>query len=103
MTHLAALRRTAIRRRGVSVAAGALLLALSSPALANDRPDARRPGEIARDGVETLLRAFDEFAAALPRYALPEINDRGDIVIRRKNPPPPVPELRPSDEDSADI
>lgn len=46
----------------------------------------RSPGQIARQGVDSLLRAFELFVGALPQYALPEISDQGDIIIRRKNP-----------------
>lgn len=92
-----------VRRFLPVLAVAAALLASSiilAPASA-ETPGAekpRRPGEIAREAADHLLRRLDELAAAIPRYALPEITDRGDIIIRRKNPPQPdqrPPELMP--------
>jgi hypothetical protein len=75
-------------RRFLPAAALLLLTAAAAPAFAEAPPaaDARRPGEIARQGVDSLLRAFDQFVATLPRYGLPEITPRGDILIPRKPP-----------------
>jgi len=76
-------------RRFLPVAALLLLTATAAPALAEAPQSGRasRPGQIARQGVDNLLRAFDRFVAELPQYALPELNAKGDIIIRRKNPP----------------
>lgn len=66
--------------------AAMLILTASASAFAADAATEtpRRPGEIARDAAEDLLRRLDELVAALPRYGLPEINEKGDIVIPRK-------------------
>ena len=32
---------------------------------------------------------FDKFVESIPQYAFPEINEQGDVIIRRKNPSPP--------------
>lgn len=76
-------------RRFLPVAALLVLTATAAPAFAEatgaDTP--RRPGEIARERVDELLRSLEKFVAELPRYGLPEITSRGDILIPRKNPP----------------
>jgi len=76
-------------RRFLPVFALLLLTAIALPALAEAPPpadDPRRPGQIAREGVDNMLRALDKFVAELPRYGLPEITAQGDILIPRKNP-----------------
>jgi hypothetical protein len=92
-------------RRFLPAALFALVVLSSLPAAAEpsagplvNQDEARRPGEIAREGIDTLLRAFDQFVAAIPQYALPELNGRGDIIIRRKNPPPPASHAPHSDQ-----
>ncbi len=68
---------------------------LATPAFAEaPRPDTpRRPGEIAREGVDEVLRSLEKFVAGLPRYGLPEITERGDILVPRKNSQtPPMPD-----------
>jgi hypothetical protein len=92
-------------RRFLPAAALALVAAIAAPAFADtpaaDTDSARRPGQIARQGVDNLLRAFDQFVATIPQYALPELNAKGDIIIRRKNPKSEMPQSR--EMDSADI
>lgn len=64
------------------------LFAAAAPALAADQAaEARRPGQIARDAADDLLRRLEELAAALPRYGLPQIAENGDIVIPRLDRP----------------
>ena len=53
--------------------------------------ESRRPGQIARDAADDLMRRLEELAAALPRYGLPQIAENGDIVIPRSKPPGPPP------------
>lgn len=76
-------------RRFLPIAVLLTMTATAVPAFAEtpQADEARRPGQIAREGVDNLLRAFDRLVAAIPQYALPEVTERGDIVIRRKNPP----------------
>lgn len=75
-----------------SIAALLLLAALATtPAAAQapqqapqaTEPEARAPEEMAREGVELLLRALRGFLEAVPQYGLPRIDDNGDIVIPR--------------------
>jgi hypothetical protein len=91
-------------RRFLPVAALLVLTATTAPAFAEapQSNDARRPGEIARERVDSLLHAFDKFVAGLPQYALPEINDHGDIIIRRKTPRPDMPPKKLSESDSTE-
>lgn len=50
------------------------------------------PGELAREGVERLMRALEAFIDMIPQYEMPEINEDGDIIIRRKRDIEPSPE-----------
>lgn len=78
---------------------------LTTPAFAEaPRPDTpRRPGEIARERVDEVLRSLEKFVAGLPRYGLPEITAKGDILIPRENPPTDMPAKKSPGSDSADI
>jgi len=44
------------------------------------------PSEMAREGIEKLMRALSALVESIPQYELPEVLDNGDIIIRRKNP-----------------
>jgi len=63
------------------------LLLLAAPAAAQESeapPEEKRPPEeMAREGVELLLRALRGFLQAVPQYGLPRLNEEGDIVIPR--------------------
>ena len=83
------------------VLAAALVLAAAAPAFAQSRSPAptpeEHPGELARDAIEKMMRALSLAIENLPQYALPELNENGDIIIRRLNPRaekprPPVPQ-----------
>ncbi len=54
------------------------------PALAAGEEE---PGELAREGMERMLRAIELMIEMIPQYELPEVLENGDIIIRRKNPP----------------
>jgi hypothetical protein len=75
---------------GVSAA-----LVLATPAAAEESPETEDPGMLARDGIERLMRALDAFIDMIPQYEMPEINEDGDIIIRRKRDVAP----KPKDED----
>jgi hypothetical protein len=49
------------------------------------------PEELARQALEMLMRALTLAIQNLPQYEMPIVNERGDIIIRRINPPPPKP------------
>ena len=83
---------TAVRiakTRMVAAACAVALLTLSTTAQA-DEPGMSRPGwsdtELGRMFERELDRVFDRLGEALenvPRYALPEVTEEGDIIIRR--------------------
>lgn len=72
--------------------AAAPSLAQQSPPAAppQERAPQERAGELAREAIEKLMQALALVIENLPQYAMPEINERGDIIIRRLNPPPRV-------------
>ncbi len=79
--------------------ATALLLGLaiggSPAAVAADEPPADRPEELAREGMERMLKALELMIEMIPQYEMPEVTEEGDIIIRRKrrkSEPPPDPE-----------
>ena len=67
----------------IAVTAG---LALVGPLpAAAEEPIEKNPAEIAREGMETLLRALDALIDSIPQYGMPEITDDGDIIIPRRD------------------
>ena len=76
-------------RRGLAAAAAATALALSGPAWADDTGSPLEEWsdtELGRLIERELDRAFDrlgETLDSLPLYALPEVTEDGDIIIRR--------------------
>jgi hypothetical protein len=82
-----------------AVIAALALAVAGSPALAQSRspapPQEERPGELARDAIEKMMRALSLAIENLPQYALPELNENGDIIIRRLNPRAEKPRPRP--------
>ena len=82
------------------IAASALAAALSAAPLdAQQRapaPDAEEAERLAREGAELLFRALELLLERIPQYEPPIINENGDIIIRRRNPPPrPAPPAEP--------
>ncbi len=77
-------------RRALLVPVLALSLA-GAPALAQDHtptmPEGDSASELARQAVEDLMRALGLMLRSIPQYEMPYVNERGDIIIRRKNPP----------------
>jgi hypothetical protein len=87
-----------------SLISAALLLGLAlagpPPALAAGEPPEETPEELAREGMERMLKALELFIEMIPQYEMPEVTDDGDIIIRRKrgkSAPPPDPELEETD------
>ena len=56
-----------------------------APALSQNEGE-ETPGELAREGMERLLRAIELMLEMIPQYETPEVLPNGDIIIRRKNP-----------------
>ena len=89
-------------RRALLVPVLALSLA-AAPGLAQDAtppvPEGNSASELARQAVEDLMRALGLMLRSIPQYEMPYVNERGDIIIRRKNPPAE----RAPDRDGGDI
>lgn len=80
----------------------ALLWGAPSPAGAEDPPEEEpAPGELAREGVERLLQALEVFIEMIPQYELPELNENGDIIIRRKRDRGEDPAAEPDDDQTS--
>lgn len=85
------------RLGAVLLCAGTLAV---SPALAlsvneeTDRQQDESPSEAARDlaleSIEKLMRAMELLLESIPQYEAPEINEDGDIIIRRKREDTPT-------------
>ena len=60
--------------------------------------DMQRAAELMRQGLDKALGSVETLLRAVPRYELPQVNEHGDIIIRRKRPSEP-----PGDEDSRSI
>lgn len=85
-----------------------LSLAVAHPVAANDgrdpgkateealREHAEEAEEALREGAEKVMRSLELMFRSIPQYEMPEINEHGDIIIRRKRPAPPIPPEKPS-------
>ncbi len=67
-----------------SCVALALATDAPGPALADAPSDRERAEEMAREAIAQLLRALELMIESIPQYELPEVNEDGDIIIRRK-------------------
>ncbi len=63
-----------------------------SQSVAAGSEDGKSAEELARDAVEKLMQALELMFREIPQYSLPEINENGDIIIRRIHPEPPTEE-----------
>lgn len=66
----------------------AAILTLGPLSAARAAEDGETPSELARESMERMLRAIELMIEMVPQYEMPEVNENGDIIIRRKNPPP---------------
>jgi hypothetical protein len=68
------------------------------PPLAPNPPDWPSPQTEAklRGAIDQMVDAFAELLREVPRYAPPEINQNGDIILRRLTPPAGPPSGPPS-------
>jgi hypothetical protein len=89
------------KRLAMRALAAALFVAAASPALAQaqspEPPPEERPGALARDAIERMMRALSLAIENLPQYGLPELSENGDIIIRRLNPRAEKPRPRAPD------
>ena len=68
------------------------------PALAEEGTNGdseQNPTVLAEEAAQKLMFALELMLQAIPQYALPEVMENGDIIIRRLNP-----DGVPSDEDA---
>lgn len=55
------------------------------PSMAADE-ETETPSEMAREGMDRMLRAIELMIEMIPQYEMPEVLENGDIIIRRANP-----------------
>jgi len=77
----------------------ALFFALAQPALSADdqkvQPPKYNPEQMIEEGVDAILNALKKLLRSIPQYAIPEILDNGDIIIRRIHPENKPPQQSP--------
>jgi hypothetical protein len=76
-----------------TLGAAALAISLSAgPVVAQPAPpeggDKRQIEESIKKSMEKILRALEGLIDSVPIYELPEVQDNGDIIIRRKKRAP---------------
>jgi hypothetical protein len=83
------------------VAAAVLALTMAAwPAGAQTPPQAQTsPETLAREAIDKLMQALAVAIQNLPQYEMPRLNERGDIIIRRINPPSGKPADKPLPDD----
>ncbi len=59
-----------------------------------------RAEDMARGAIEQLMRALELMIDSIPQYEMPEIEDNGDIIIRRKRRRP---RSEPGEPDAPEI
>ena len=76
-----------------------VLLLVALPAAAAEQ---ETPGDLANDAMSKMVRALELLIQQIPQYEKPEVNENGDIIIRRKrpNPAPRLPD--PGSKDQPD-
>ena len=79
------------------LALGLTPMVVSEPAIGAERSE-EDPEELMREGMERMLRAIELMIEMIPQYEPPEINEDGDIIIRRKRAPEPGPEIPEEEE-----
>lgn len=70
-------------RRGVTALGLSACLLLSSVSLATAEEETD-PSDLARESIELMMRSLNLMIERIPQYELPEVNENGDIIIRRK-------------------
>ena len=59
-----------------------------TPLLAAQHDEPSRAEDMAREAIEQLMRALELIIDSITQYELPEIDENGDIIIRRKRRAP---------------
>lgn len=101
-----------LRPSRLTAAAAALALVLlggPEPVRAqSEESEQSSPEELAREGAERLMQALEQILRVIPQYGMPRIEEDGDIVIPRLNPPGEEeqdrsePEGEPSEDDDGE-
>ena len=86
-------------KRAILASAVTVFITLAPPALAGDKKD--DPENLALQGITKLMDALGAFIGSIPQYEAPEMNENGDIIIRRKNPDKDETEQDPKLEETA--
>ncbi len=73
----------------LAAAAAAVLIFPAGMARADEGGADNEYEERARKGLETVMRALENFLESIPQYEMPEVLDNGDIIIRRADPKTP--------------
>jgi hypothetical protein len=79
-----------VTRQSRAVAAALAILLAASPVGAQEGGEEQQnsdPETLAREGAERLMRALEGILQIIPQYGMPRIEEDGDIVIPRLNPP----------------
>lgn len=71
-------------RQVLLVSAMSIFMVAASPAVAQKNDN--NPEQLATEGIAKLMDALGAFIKSIPQYEAPEINENGDIIIRRKRP-----------------
>jgi hypothetical protein len=66
-----------------------------------DPPSQQSPQDLARDGLERMMRALSLLVDSIPQYELPEVLENGDIIIRRKRDGAETPHEDPEFDETA--
>ncbi len=64
----------------------------AEPAAGDELSVQEQAEELAGEAMEQLMRTLKMFMRSIPQYELPEINENGDIIIRRKRDDPGEPD-----------
>jgi hypothetical protein len=83
------------------VAATILVVVTALPVAAQSpTPQQPAPEALAREAIDKLMQALSLAIQNFPQYEMPRLNERGDIIIRRVNPPSaPKPSEVPRNDD----
>jgi hypothetical protein len=73
--------------RAAAIIAVAAQLTTATPVYAADNGPRDEAAELAREGIEKLMQALQMLIKNIPQYEVPTMNENGDIIIKRKNPP----------------
>jgi hypothetical protein len=74
-----------MRRGLLIIGLSAFVLLTGLPAAnAQEKKGETDPSELARESIELMMRSLNLLIERIPQYELPEINENGDIIIRRK-------------------